>query len=69
MFSALQTKLLIVVVGLLASIASYFAYEKHEKQVEQNKVNALHQNLRPDEKKALDGTSPWGKDVNKQALK
>jgi len=67
--SALQTKLLIVIVGLLASIASYVAYEKHESQAEQTKVNNLYRNMQPDEKKALDNTTSWGKDVNKQQLK
>jgi hypothetical protein len=58
-----------VIVGLLATISSYVAYQRHERQVEQAKVNNLYRNLRPDEKKALDGTTTWGNKVNKQQLK
>jgi type II secretory pathway component PulL len=69
MISVLQTKLLIVIVALLAGIASYFAYQRHEQQVEQMKVNSLYRHLRPDEKRAIDATSRWGNEVNKRQLK
>lgn len=69
MFSPIQTKLLVIVIALLAGIASYVAYQKHQQQAEQTKVNNLTQHLRPDEKKALDATSNWGKAIGKQHLK
>lgn len=69
MLTAIQTKLLVIAIALLASIASYCGYEKHEQQVEQAKVNNLMQHLRPDEKKALDATSNWGNAIQKQHLK
>jgi type II secretory pathway component PulL len=69
MISALQTKLLIVIVALLTSIASYFAYQRHEQQIEQMKVNNLYRHLRPDEKRAINAMSNWGNGVNKQQLK
>ena len=69
MVSAIQTKLLVIAIALLASIASYFAYQKHQQEVEQAKVNNLMQHLRPDEKKALDATTNWGNAIQKQHLK
>ena len=69
MFSAIQTKLLVIVIALLASIASYFGYQKHQQEAEQAKVNNLMQHLRPEEKKALDATSNWGNAIGKQHLK
>ena len=69
MVTAIQTKLLVIAIALLASIASYFAYQKHQQETEQAKVNNLMQHLRPDEKKALDATTNWGKAIQKQHLK
>jgi uncharacterized protein (UPF0333 family) len=69
MLSAIETKLLVIVIVLLASIASYFAYQRHQQEAEQAKVNNLMQHLRPDEKKALDATSNWGNAIQKQHLK
>jgi hypothetical protein len=69
MLSAIQIKLLAIVIALLASIASYLAYQKHQQEVEQAKVNRLMQHLRPHEKKALDATSSWGNAIQKQHLK
>jgi hypothetical protein len=69
MISAMKTKLLVIAIALLASIASYFAYKKHQQDAEQAKVNNLMQHLRPDEKKALDATTNWGHAIQKQHLK
>ncbi|MGI9070441.1 MAG: hypothetical protein ACR2JB_03700 [Bryobacteraceae bacterium] len=66
MLSAIQTKLLIVIVALLVGIASYFGYQKHEHDLEQRKVSRP---LRPDEKKALDATTNWAEPIHKQRLK
>jgi len=68
MISALQTKLLIAIVALLAGIASYFAYQRHEQQIEQTKVNDFGRPRTPQEKKAVDAASSWGNAVNKQKL-
>ena len=69
MLSAIQTKLLLIAIVLLAGIACYLAYQKHQQEAEQSKVNNLMQHLRPDEKKALDATSNWGNAIQKQHLK
>jgi hypothetical protein len=68
MISALQTKLLIVIAALLAGIASYFAYQRHEQQVEQTKVNNFGRPRTPEEKKAVNAAGSWGNAVNKQKL-
>lgn len=69
MISAIQTKLLIVVVALLASIACYFAYQRHEQQAEQTKVNNLGRPVTAADKQAVNAASSWGTAVNKQRLK
>lgn len=53
MLNAINTKLLLVIVVLLASIASYFAYEKHQQQVEQKKIDAAFQQMKTEGKQAL----------------
>jgi len=58
MFSAINTKLLVVIVALLASIASYFAYEKHEQEVAAKKAQELRRPFRPEQQKAL--PKGWG---------
>ncbi|HTU47449.1 MAG TPA: hypothetical protein VMF91_20470 [Bryobacteraceae bacterium] len=60
MFSALNTKLLVVAVALLASIASYVAYEKHKEEVAEQKRREFYRPPRPDEKKSLDSLTAWG---------
>lgn len=47
MFSALNTKLLIVIIALLTSIASYLAWQKHQIVAEQQQMSRP---MRPDEK-------------------
>lgn len=69
MLSAIQTKLLIAAVALLASIASYVVYEQHERQVEQAKVNNLGRPVTQSDKQAVRAASTWGGAVNKQQLK
>lgn len=69
MLSAIQTKALIIAIVLLASIASYLAYERHERQVEQAKVNNLGRPVTESDKQAVRAASSWGSAVNKQQLK
>jgi hypothetical protein len=53
MFSAINTKLLVVIIALLASIASYFAYEKHKQEVAEKKAQELRRPFTPEQQKAL----------------
>ena len=53
MLNVINTKLLVAIVVLLASIASYFAYEKHQQQVEQKKVDDAFQQMKAEGKQAL----------------
>ena len=53
MLTAIQTRLLIGVVVLLAGISSYLAYEKHQRDVEQQKVNDAVQRMRTEAPKNL----------------
>ena len=61
MLTAIQTKLLIGVVVLLAGISSYLAYEKHQRDVEQQKVNDAVQRMRTEAPKNL--PSGWAKSL------
>jgi hypothetical protein len=61
MFHAIQTKLLLVIMALLASIASYLSYEKHKQEVIEKRAQQLVRPLRPDEKQAMDDLKNWGK--------
>lgn len=62
MVTALNTKVLIVIVALLASIASYFAYEKHKEQVTERKIQEFRRPMTPQEKKDVDDAlTGWGK--------
>lgn len=61
MLTALNTKLLIVIVALLASIASYVAYEKHKQQVAERQVQEFLRKPTPQEKKVVDDAlTSWG---------
>jgi hypothetical protein len=61
MFNALQTKLLLIIIALLASIASYLGYEKHKQDVAEKRAQQFARPLRPDEKQAIDDLKNWGK--------
>lgn len=61
MFHAIQTKLLLVIIALLASIASYLGYQKHKELVIEKRAQRLVRPLRPDEKQAIDDLKNWGK--------
>ena len=61
MFHAIQTKLLLVIIALLASIASYLGYQKHKEQVVGKRAQQLVRPLRPDEKQAIEDLKSWGK--------
>ena len=41
MLSAIQIKLLLVIIALLASVGSYLAYEQHQQPVREAKVKSL----------------------------
>jgi hypothetical protein len=60
MFNALNTKLLVIVIALLASIASYLGYEKHKQDMAEKRAQQLFRPMRPDEKQAIDGLKTWG---------
>jgi hypothetical protein len=61
MFRAIQTKLLLVIIALLVSIASYLGYEKHKQDAVEKRAQQLVRPLRPDEKQAMDDLKNWGK--------
>jgi hypothetical protein len=61
MHSALHTRLLLIIIALLASIASYLGYEKHKQDVAEKRAQQLFRPMRPDEKQAIDGLKTWGK--------
>lgn len=69
MNSALQTKLLIAVVALLASLVSYVAFQRHEQQVEQRKVDNLGKPVTPSDRQAVNAAANWASAVNKSQLK
>ncbi len=49
MLNAIQIKLLIGVVALLAGISSYLAYAQHQRAAEQRKVNEAVQRTRTEQ--------------------
>ena len=61
MHSALHTKLLLIIIALLASIASYLGYEKHKQDVAEERAQQFARPLRSDEKQAIDDLKNWGK--------
>jgi hypothetical protein len=69
MFDAIQTKLLLIIVALLASIASYLGYEKHKQEVVEKRAQQLVRPLRPDEKQAIDDLKSWGKKAREYRAK
>ncbi len=54
MLTALNTKLLLVIAALLASIASYCAYEKHKQVLADRKVQQFLKKPTAQEQKAVD---------------
>lgn len=63
MLNALNTKLLLVIVALLASIASYLGYEKHRQQADEQKAQQMFQRMQTEGKQAL--PSGWGTALKK----
>jgi ABC-type transport system involved in cytochrome bd biosynthesis fused ATPase/permease subunit len=61
MINALQIKLLLVIIALLASIASYLGYEKRKQEAAEKRAQQLVRPMRPDEKQAIDDLKNWGK--------
>ncbi|MBV8832597.1 MAG: hypothetical protein JO108_25630 [Acidobacteriaceae bacterium] len=64
MFNALNTKLLIVIAALLASIVAYLAYEKHQRDVVEKKAEQRFEQMR----KQGQQTQPqkWGDSLKKK---
>jgi hypothetical protein len=69
MMNALQTKLLLVIIALLASIASYLGYQKHKEEAAEKRMQQLDRPLRPDEKQAIDDLKNWGKKAREYRAK
>jgi hypothetical protein len=69
MMNALQTKLLLVIIALLASIASYLGYQKHKEEATEKRMQQLDRPLRPDEKQAIDDLKNWGKKAREYRAK
>lgn len=69
MLHAVQTKLLLVTIALLASIASYLSYEKHKQESIEKRAQELTRPLRPDEKQAIDDLKSWGKKAREYRAK
>ena len=69
MHNALHTKLLLIIIALLASIASYLGYEKHKQEVVEKRAQQLLRPLRPDEKQAVDDLKNWGRKAREYRLK
>lgn len=53
MINAINTKLLVVIIALLASIASYLGYEKHKQDVIDKKAQELRRPPTQEQQKAL----------------
>jgi len=64
MFNALNTKLLIVIAALLASIAAYLAYEKHQQAEVQRKAEERFEQMRKQGQKAQ--PQRWGDSLKKK---
>jgi hypothetical protein len=61
MFNALQTKLLLIIIALLAGIASYLGYARRKQDVAEKRAQQFARPLRPDEKQAIEDLKNWGK--------
>ncbi len=61
MLNAIQTKLLVTLVVLVAGISSYIAYEQHQRAAEQRKVDEAVQRLRTEGQQNL--PSGWAKSL------
>lgn len=62
MLNAVNTKILVAILVLVAGIASYFAYERHLQQVEQTKVENAHRRMKTEGKQTM--PSGWAKALN-----
>lgn len=68
MRNAIQIKLLLIIIALLASIASYLGYERHKQDVAEKRAQQLFRPMRPDEKQAIDDLKNWGKKAREYRL-
>jgi alpha-D-ribose 1-methylphosphonate 5-triphosphate diphosphatase PhnM len=70
MFSGLNTKLLVVIVALLATIVAYLGYERHKEQVAERQRQEFLRKRTAQEKKYVDGAlTDWGKSAAAQNKK
>jgi hypothetical protein len=70
MFSALNTKLLVVIVALLATIVAYLGYERHKEQVAERQRQEFLRKRTAQEKKYVDGAlTDWGRSAATQNKK
>jgi hypothetical protein len=69
MINALQIKLLLVIIALLASIASYLGYEKRKQEAAEKRAQQLVRPMRPDEKQAIEDLKNWGKKAREYRAK
>ncbi|MBV9761900.1 MAG: hypothetical protein JO340_15165 [Acidobacteriaceae bacterium] len=70
MITALQTKLLIVILALLASIVAYIGYEKHKEEVaERHRKELLRAPTAKEKKDVDDALTGWGKSAAAQNKK
>jgi hypothetical protein len=53
MFNVINTKLLVAILAVLASIATYVAYQKHNDEVAAKKAQEMRRQFTPQEKQAL----------------
>jgi hypothetical protein len=60
----LNTKLLLVLVGLVASIGSFCVYERHREAVIEQKAQEARRPMRTDEKQAM--PSGWAEALKKR---
>jgi hypothetical protein len=61
MLTAINTKLLIGIVLLLAGISSYLAYQRHLQNMEQQKVDRAFEQMRTEGPKSM--PSGWAKSL------
>jgi hypothetical protein len=63
MTNIINTKLLLIIIALLASIVSYIAYEKHEQALERARTQQLLEQQRAGQKQANQGLQGLSKAI------
>jgi Na+-transporting methylmalonyl-CoA/oxaloacetate decarboxylase gamma subunit len=67
MFNAINTKLLLAILAVLVSIASYFAHQKNKEDVAAKKAHEMRRQVTPEEQKAL--PQNWSKSAKEYRSK